>query len=271
MMFSILPSLAALHDAAAREVVERAHESVEARGQFAVALAGGGTPRGAYELLATRYADEMPWEHTDIYFGDERCVEPDHPASNYGMVKATLLDRVKIPAANVHPIRATGAAAAQVAEEYEGLLRRTFDLGTTEAASLVAREGAMRHEVSDAVIGDVPPTFDLALLGVGEDGHTASLFPGSPSLDEQRHWVLPAIAPPGAAVRERITLTFAALNRSRAVLVLCAGELKRDVLREIRVAGDAARRFPAVRARGIVATRWLVDAEAAGPALRDAK
>jgi 6-phosphogluconolactonase len=264
MNVTVLPSLAALSGAAAEIVADVALASVAARGSFAIALAGGGTPRGTYERLATGFTARIPWDRTEVYFGDERCVEPTHPESNFRMVSESLLSRVAIPTANIHPVRASGEAPALVAEEYEGLLRRRFDDGPAEVSSIVERDGTALREIADAVDGNVRPTFDLTILGMGEDGHTASLFPGAAALEARLRWVAATTAPPDAAVRDRITLTLPMLNRSRSVLFLCAGRRKREVLRQVLAGGSSAARYPAARVRGIEETRWLVDEEAGG-------
>ncbi|MFN2567524.1 MAG: 6-phosphogluconolactonase [Gemmatimonadaceae bacterium] len=234
---SIHETLAGAARAAAGEIVGAANEAVERRGRFVIALAGGETPRPVYGLLGGEYRDAIPWDRTDVCFGDERCVPPDDPASNYGMVRATLLDHVPVPAKRVHRVAGElGATAA--ARDYDARMPELF------------REDANA------------PTFDVALLGVGADGHTASLFPGDPALEERERWAVPALAPPGAKVRERVTLTLSVLNRARLVLILCAGEEKRDAVS--RILSGAAPELPAARVRGGERTLWMLDRTAAG-------
>ena len=140
------------------------------RGRFAVCLAGGTTPAHAYELLATQpFSEQVEWELVHVFFGDERCVPLDDRQSNYRMARQALLDQVPIPAAQIHPIRCAGNDEAG-ALAYEELMRDFF--------------------------GGQPPALDLVLLGMGEEGHTASLFPGSPALSERERWAVPA-CPPG--------------------------------------------------------------------------
>ena len=230
-------TLAGAAAAAAREIVGVAGDAVARRGRFVVALAGGETPRPLYALLAGEYRDAMAWDRTDVCFGDERCVPPDDAASNYGMVRSTLLDHVPVPANLVHRI-AGELGADTAARDYDARMRKLF-----------------RDEAS-------APTFDVALLGVGTDGHTASLFPGDAALAERERWAAPALAPPGAKVRERVTLTLSVLNRARTVVFLCASAEKREVVS--RILAGAAPELPAARVRGAEHTLWLVDRAAAG-------
>ena len=222
--------------AAARVVVDVAAAAVAAGGRFVVALAGGETPRTLYGLLAGPYRDAIPWDRVDVCFGDERCVPPDDPASNYRTARSTLLDQVPVAPDRVHRIAGElGGVAAAL--DYDVRLRRLFG-----------------HDSRAA-------TFDLALLGVGPDGHTASLFPGDPALEERDRWVVPAAAPPGMKVRDRVTVTLPVLNRSRTVLFLCSGEEKREVL--ARILGGSAPELPAARVQGHERTLWILDRAAA--------
>jgi 6-phosphogluconolactonase len=218
--------------AAARVVVDVAAAAVARSGRFVVALAGGETPRTLYGLLAGPYRDALPWDRVDVCFSDERCVPPDDAASNYRMARSTLLDHVPLDAEQVHRI-AGELGAASAAADYDARLRRLFG-----------------HDVR-------APTFDIALLGVGADGHTASLFPGDAALEERERWAAAALAPAGTKARERVTLTLAVLNRARVVLFLCAGEDKREVLS--RILSGSAPELPAARVHGTERTLWLLD------------
>ncbi|GAO02397.1 6-phosphogluconolactonase [Anaeromyxobacter sp. PSR-1] len=212
---------AGLARAAAEEVARRAGEAVAARGRFAVALAGGSTPRALYEVLADPAAPwrgRVPWARTEVWFGDERCVPPDHPDSNYRMAREALLDRVA-PAA-VHRIEGE-RPPAEAAARYEAALRR------------------------DAEPDGAPPRLDLVLLGLGADGHTASLFPGSPALDERARWVAAPFVP--AVGAHRVTLTLPVLERARAIAFLVSGAGKRAALGRLLAAGPPA--IPAARVR----------------------
>jgi 6-phosphogluconolactonase len=233
----VLETLAAISEAAAREVVDAAAGAVAERSRFVVALAGGETPRPLYGRLASEYRDAVAWDRTDVCFGDERCVPPHNPASNFRMAWSILLARVPILEDRVHRIPGElGPDAA--ARDYDARLRRLFvdDVGT--------------------------PTFDVAIMGVGADGHTASLFPGDPALEERRRWAAPVLAPPEVKMRERVTLTLPVLNRTRLLLFLCAGAEKRDVVS--RILSGAASDLPAARVHGVERTLWLLDRAAAG-------
>jgi 6-phosphogluconolactonase len=231
----VLADAAAAGRAAAAWIADAAARAVAARGRFVVALAGGSTPRTAYALLAGELRDRVPWERVHVCFGDERCVPPDDPASNYRMARETLLDRVPIPAPNV--------------------LRMPGELPPDDGAARAERD--LR-----ALLGDDPAdALDVALLGVGGDGHTASLFPGGPALGERARWVVPAEAPPGVAPHWRLTLTLPVLCGAREVVVLAAGAEKRDAVRRA-VAGETPP-LPSALVRGREHTAWLVDAAAA--------
>lgn len=252
-MVRIHEDLDALSGAAAEEIVAAAERAVRERGRFTMSLAGGSTPRRLYEMLATAYRDRIPWNATHIFFGDERCVPPTDRASNYHMANEALLSRVPIPDAQVHRIRGE-LAPLEAAREYGRLLRREFDaLHATEQA----RSGSASASLAQ--------TFDIALLGVGPDGHTASLFPGSPALHERKHWAMEVEAPDYIAPpRERVTLTFPALNASRAVIFLVAGEEKQGVVEEILGADTTlASSYPAAHVHGAQRTVWLLDRAAA--------
>ena len=198
-------------------------------GNFAVALSGGSTPRRLYELLA---GAELPWERVHWFWGDERFVPPDHPDSNYRMAREALLSRAPVAAANVHAMPTEGISPEEAALEYEATLKRFYG-----AETLLPER----------------PLFDLILLGIGEDGHTASLFPGHASLEETRRWV---VAVHGAKSRARITLTYPALQSSRETAFLVTGAAKKDALRRAR-AGDRA--FPAGRLRPVGGLHWFAD------------
>jgi 6-phosphogluconolactonase len=225
---------------AALDQITAAVSAAERRGaHFSLVLAGGNTPRRLHELLAAE--PDLPWERIRLFFGDERCVPPDDPDSNYRMAEETLISKVKIPAENVFRIRGE-EDPAQEARRYEQLLRELA-------------QGADR------------PDFDLVLLGMGADGHTASLFPAQrgaqPALDEPSRWVLPAIAPETVTPRQRITLTAQALTRARRLLFLVTGASKRDVLLAMRQRRAwATERFPAARVGLRANASWFVDLDA---------
>lgn len=224
--------------AAAEEVALAAARADAARGRFTLALAGGSTPRRLYALLADARAPfraRVPWERTHVFFGDERPVPPEHPDSNYRMAREALLDRV--PVASVHRIPGEDPAAA---EAYEDELRRFFEVPP----------------------GGPPPRLDLVLLGLGEDGHTASLFPGSDALGERRRWVAaPLVARLGV---HRLTLTLPVLDRAREVLFLVAGADKAEALARVLAPAAGAPALPAALVRPEAGPpRWIVDLAAA--------
>ena len=225
---------AEIASAAARDFAARADEAIDERGRFAVALAGGSTPKATYEALARDYADKLDWSRVHVFFGDERTVPPDHEDSNYRMAQRALLSRV--PVGGVHRMRGE-SPPAEAATAYEEELRGYFG-------------------------SDGSPGLDLILLGLGEDGHTASLFPETSALDVADRWV---VANPVLKLETtRLTLTVPVINAAKAVTFLVAGEGKAGALREI-LEGDAApRAYPAkfVNPESGVLT-WMVDRAAA--------
>lgn len=235
----ILPDLKALSREAARRFAAAAERAVRARERFTVALSGGSTPVPLFRLLAASpLRERLPWDRTHVFWGDERCVPPDDPASNYGLARTHLLSRVPIPAPNVHRMRGEDPPD-QAAAAYEAELRAAF-----------------------ALPEDGVPCLDLVLLGLGEDGHTASLFPGTPALHEMERLVAaPFVERLGA---HRLTLTLPVLNAARAILVLVAGAEKAEALRDSLEPPKGARPLPfhRIAARGGRLT-WLVDADAA--------
>ncbi len=201
--------------------------AIAARGWCRLGLCGGNTPRPIHEELA-RIGSGLAWERVQITFGDERCVPPDHAESNYRMARESLLDRVPIPEANIFRLR--GEIAPDVAaREYEAKL-----------AAVAARSGEPRY------------VHDVLLLGVGEDGHTASLFPGSPALDEAVRNVVSTMGPKPPP--QRLTMTFPLLNAARHVCFLAADAAKREIVEKI-LAGDE--HLPAARIHASRRT-WLL-------------
>ena len=200
---------------------------------FAVCLSGGSTPRRLYELLAEpEIASGFPWERVHWFWGDERFVPHDHPESNYRMARDAFLSRVPAPAANIHAIPTEGVSPLQAAAAYEAVLKRFY--------------GGERLDAER-------PLFDVTLLGIGADGHTASLFPGQPALDESHHWAVAAAGP-------RVTLTYPTLDSSRELAFLVAGAEKREILLRVQ-AGDRA--LPAARIRPVGRLHWFTDRAAA--------
>ncbi len=192
---------AALTEAAAGHLRRGIAEAIAARGACWIALAGGRTPRAVYERLAGDGTPAIDWARVHVAFGDERLVPPDHADSNYAMARLALFDRVPIPAAQIHRIDGERRDAADAATAYDAALRRAFAIGPAAW-----------------------PIFDLVLLGVGPDGHTASLFPHTAALDVRDRLAAAAVAP--AAPTARVTLTYPVLNAARAAILLVNGEDK---------------------------------------------
>ena len=212
---------------AAQFILRHARAAIAERGLFRLALSGGNTPRAVHAQIV-RLGSDLAWNRVQITFGDERCVPPEHADSNFRMARETLLDVVPIPAGNVFRIRGEIAPAA-AAQEYENIL-----------ATVAARFGEPRY------------VHDLVLLGLGEDGHTASLFPGSPALDETVRNVIPATGPKPPP--QRITMTFPLLNAARHVTFLVTGADKHALVEEI-TSGSTA--YPAGRVHAAAVT-WIV-------------
>lgn len=239
-MIRVLEDLPALAEAAAEEIARRAEDAIALRGRFTIALSGGGTPKPAYARLAEEpYRGRIDWSRVHVFWGDDRHVPPDHPDSNFAMAHEALLSKVPLPSDNIHRMRAEKPDAARAAEEYAWTLRSAFDLD----------EGRW-------------PRFDVVLMGIGEDAHTASLFPGSDALRERSRLV---IAPwVGALGTFRITLTLPVFNHAACALFLVSGETKAEALRNVLEGDLQPDRFPAQAVRpenGELV--WLVDRAAA--------
>ncbi len=230
------------HESVSRAAAElfsgEATASVRARGRFAVALAGGATPRRAYEILAGHpFRERVPWHGVHVFWTDERCVPRDDPRSNERMAREALLDFVAIPEEQIHPFACGEGGAEEAATRSELELRRVF--------------------------GEAGPRFDLVFLGLGADGHTASLFPGSPAIEEAERWVAP-VRPPGSEFG-RVTLSVPVLNGSALVAFLVSGSGKAGALRALFGAPFDPNRLPAQAIRPDSGRLlWLVDREAKG-------
>jgi 6-phosphogluconolactonase len=241
-----VPTRDDLAAAAAAYFIETAAAAVRANGRFTVALSGGATPNGVFALLATKpFRSRVSWSAAHVFWGDERCVPPEDPRSNYRAAFEILLSHVPIPAANLHRMRGE-IDPAEGAAEYEVALRSHF----------ATPSGAPRFAPG--------ARFDLTMLGVGTDGHTASLFPDSNAVNETRRWVAPAYAQ--VAETWRLTLTLPVINASAKVLFLLSGEDKRPIARRILHASDDGALLPAQRVMPVEGeTMWLLDAAAASP------
>src|SRR5688500_8208470 len=231
----VVPDPAAVAEEAAKRVVRAADEAITLAGKFSLVLAGGSTPKVLYELLASdMYRDRIDWPKVEIYFGDERTVGPDHPDSNYRMAAESLLTRVPIQPENVHRMRGE-IDPNEAAIEYGQLLKQKF--------------------------GDGGP--DLVLLGMGDDGHTASLFPNTEALNETKHR---AVANRVEKLNTwRITMSAPFINRAREVVVLVAGAGKAKRLAEVLEGPRELQRLPVqLIAPASGKLTWIVDAAAAG-------
>ncbi len=207
-------------------------------GPATVALSGGSTPKLLYQALAAApFVDQVPWDRVHWFWGDERFVPQSDDRSNYRMTMQAMLDRAIVPPGNVHPIPTEGVTADEAAARYQALLQAFYGAATLDPAR---------------------PLFDIVLLGLGTNGHTASLFPGTPALAERTAWAA-AVTPEGEPTR--ITLTYPALESCRHAAFLVAGADKRDVLAQVR-AGAAD--LPAARYRPMGELHWFTDQAAAG-------
>ncbi len=224
----------ALARRAAGWLVSRAGETT---GRFTVALSGGSTPKRLYQILAAEHADAMPWARTHLFLGDERFVPPDDKDSNFRMVRDALLDHVPIPAANIHPMPTDGTPE-DAARRYQMALSTHYHAESLDTTR---------------------PLFDVVLLGLGENGHTASLFPGTEVLENTIDWVAPCV--PLDAPNTRLTLTYPAIASSRHVVFLIAGEGKRAIIARVR---DDERALPASRITSAGRVLWMLDRAAAG-------
>ena len=236
----VFDDAAALADAGAALFIDTVRQQAAAPGRFAVALAGGSTPKSLYARLAgLAEAPDLPWPRMHFFWGDERHVPPDHPDSNARMASEALLDRVPIEPTQIHRIKAELPSPQDAAADYEAELRQFFRLAPGEW-----------------------PRFDLVLLGLGADAHTASLFPGTPALAEASRLVVASrVEPPGV---DRITLTAPALNHGARVVFLVAGETKADAVAAVIDGAWQPNRYPAQLIRPTGGDLiWLLDRTAA--------
>ena len=238
--FEILPDVNAVAAASADALIATGRNAIRRRGRFLLALSGGSTPLAVcpYLVVPPRVA-MLDWTKVEFFFGDERAVPPDHAASNYDIARRALLDYLPhVSMDQVHRMHAESDDLDRAAADYEAEMRDVFGV----------------HDPAGR------PRFDLIWLGMGADGHTASLFPGSEGLTERTRWVVANWAPGRAAWR--LTLTFPVLNAARRVMFVATGAEKADALQAIR-AGRSNLPAARVRARR---TTWLVDRAAAGSA-----
>jgi 6-phosphogluconolactonase len=193
---------------AAIKFIEIAENSIQERGRFIAALSGGKTPISLYRKLA-ELQKPIAWDRTHIFIVDERFVAFDHEASNYRMIQTSLLNHINIPTGNIHPIASDTESPQKSAQRYEDELRSFFRIGKLEI-----------------------PHLDLILLGMGKDGHTASLFPGSETIKEAHH-LATAVTPPDISMTERVTLTFPLINCAKNIIFLVTGNDKASIVRDV--------------------------------------
>lgn len=226
---------------AADEVLNSARQAVQSNGRCTMALSGGSTPKDLYALLAVdeKWRAEFPWKSTHFFWGDERHVPPDHEESNYRMANEVMLSKTAVPAANVHRIKSENPDASAAAKDYERKLRSFFEL----------RAGQV-------------PRFDIALLGLGPEGHTASLFPGTKALREKKRLVVSNWV--GKLYTDRITLTAPVFNQAREVIFLVCGDDKALALKAVLEGRHEPDQLPAQLIRPNKGRLlWLLDSAAA--------
>ena len=232
----VVADVDAISAQAAAAAVEIINAAVAQRGQCSLALSGGDTPRGLYRLLGSQHREHIPWARVHVFWGDDRYVPGDHPESNYRLARETLLDHVPCPSGNIHAMPTHFASAAEAAATYDKELKQHFG-------------------------GAGGPAFDRNILGIGEDAHTASVFAGSPAVDEHERWIMNVDTT--AAIPTRLTLTLPALSRSLNIHVLVAGAAKTTALRQALAPDPDPHRYPASGIRRGDGVVWFVDAAAA--------
>lgn len=233
----VFPDLDALSRAAAEESLRIIEAAASEKGRALVCLTGGHSPVKLYSLWASEFRDRMPWRQIHFFWGDERYVPHDDPASNYRMAYETLLSHIHVPPANIHPMPTASPRPEESAAGYEATLKKYFATG--------------------------PPVFDLLLLGMGNEGHVASLFPDSAALEETSRWVVAAEVP--ATPPRRLTLTLPVLNSALDVFFLVPGAEKRPVIEALKKEPRGEKSaFPAGRVRPAGRLTWFLDQAAAG-------
>jgi 6-phosphogluconolactonase len=244
----IFPDPIELYAAACQQILRAGGQAIARQGYFALVLAGGSTPQGVYRLLGQKRSD-LDWSRVHFFWGDERCVPPDHPDSNYRMVREAMLAILPVPQENIHRIEAE-LTPEQAARAYEEQIREFY--------RQVLRKRGLRAGSSPI------PSFDLILLGMGDDGHTASLFPGMPALAESQRWVTAVEhnQPPPPLV-DRVTLTLPLINTAQEVVIFVAGRSKAARLEQV-FAGRSDPPLPVQLVQPVLENlTWMVD-QAAG-------
>jgi len=232
---------------AVKHIISLAQEAVLDKGFCTIVMSGGSTPQLTYTLLGEpAYAGQMPWQQSHFFWGDERWVAFTHQDSNYAMIQKAFLSKIHVPLQNIHQIPTGNSSPEAGAKIYETHLRDFFQ------ANPLAEMKNIEEEIT-------VPSFDLALLGMGTDGHTASLFPGSDILEEKKKWVAAVPEGLGSPPVARITLTLPVLNLARNILFLIAGSRKREILDTILTRPEEAKElYPAARIKPSGNLVWLV-------------
>jgi 6-phosphogluconolactonase len=233
----ILDDPEAVYVRAAEEIAHIAGEAICSHGEFRICLAGGATPAATYELLATRFHLSIDWKGVQFFWGDERCVPSDDPASNFGMASRTMLSKLEVKPSQVHRVRGEDEPQ-RAAQEYEAEIKRAFSL----------EEGEL-------------PRFDLILLGLGANSHTASLFPGDPAIHESNRMVVAVEV--DDPVPRRISLTPIVLNNAASVMFVVCGTQKAAAVRNVLEGPRDPERFPAQIVAPDGELLWLIDKQAA--------
>jgi len=240
---TVCPNLEALGKAAGRFIAQLADEHVTQKGRFSIALSGGSTPRFLYDALSRPpLSGEVPWGGVILFWGDERCVPEDHPDSNFGMANTHLLSKVPIPSENIfaYPLKMTEPRAA--ASAYEDMIYDCFDPEEDEI-----------------------PVFDLIILGLGTDGHTASLFPNTSALKEADDWVV--ANPVEKLGKTRLTFTYPLINQAKNILFLAAGKEKGPIIKTLLSPKRADSPYPAAQVAPVRGQRYFFIDDAAAEAL----
>lgn len=239
----VFPDGDACARAAAQTFLELTKAAAEANRVFRVALSGGSTPKKLYAILAEEpFRSQVAWSLIHFFVSDERNVPPDHEDSNYGAARRGLFSKVEVPSANIHRVLTEQSPAQEAAARYQSGIAASFGWKGSK--------------------GDEPPRFDLIFLGMGADGHTASLFPGTAAVQETAHWVVANHVP--ALNTDRITFTYPLLNRAARVLLLVTGADKAERLASIFGPGASPDAFPVQRVRPTDGTlEWYLDEAAA--------
>ncbi|MFP4498819.1 MAG: 6-phosphogluconolactonase [Vulcanimicrobiota bacterium] len=227
-------------------IVEKARKAVKSKGFFTLVLAGGNTPLRTYQILAENYLDIFPWHKTYVFWGDERMVPPGDKQSNYKSAYENMLSAVPIPENHIFRIKGEKNNPAEAAREYKKTIGEFF-----ETNNLLVKDDK----------ASCFPKFDLIILGMGADGHTASLFPGSNVLEEDRSWVAVSTAPETSPASRRITLTYPVINNSQVVLFLISGKKKLPLVNQVLKKSEGYEKWPVSGVKPDEELYWIINNE----------